>query len=312
MNRGSTKSRKVRQASWRIGAFGNHLYENGTDYDEYCCGMDMDTFNFVLATVKVSVEEEKAKDGGKTRARYLCLAGCLALTLEFLRHAMSVGGLANKHRLSTSCVDRTVQWMVIHMRASLEGIQSPAPGSPATQGIGRFCSCGCIDCCTHERNRVHPGEDTLYRTDKACHFLTSQVVVDHTGYIMRLSIARGHHNDQAMKNMTRMAEWLEERQMAPLLADLGYSGAGTIRPLSTEDMLDNNMDPDMLRSNRHHGAERSQVENVNSWFKCWKFASAKCALTVEFQAIALIVCGMLTNITFKGADPLTRARILSR
>lgn len=275
----------------------NNLHADGTNYtDQDDCGVTEDEFNLICASVRVSAWEEENKKGHKARRRYLSVGGCVAVTLHFLRHATRRGELARQYGISKSCVDRTLEWTISHMRVSLVDLQDQN-SSENTPALGSFLSCGCVDCCTHPRARVHPGEDMYYRGDKKIHFLTSQVVTDHTGKIMRLTIARGHNNDQGLFNISKMAEWLEERQMKPLLADLGYAGRGVIVPTGAEDILASENPTASALTNKLHASQRVLVENVNSWFKNWKFASVKCHLTPEFQAMALIVCGMLTNIT---------------
>jgi transposase len=143
------------------------------------------------------------------------------------------------------------------------------------------------------------------------HFLTSQVVVDHLGYICRMTIAPGHNNDQGMFNLTRMAEWLEQRQLGPLLADLGYRGDHVVRPVAAEEIVLGEHHPLIHRSNHQQAAERSLVENVNSWFKNWKFAKTRCKMSPELQAMALVVCGMLNNLTID-PDAYRRANLLGR
>jgi len=186
--------------------------------------------------------------------------------------------------------------MVTHIRVSLATISPPKADEAVIHGV--FGHGGSIDCSSHPRARVHPGEDSFYRTDKRMHFLSSQVVCNPTGQIMRLTIARGHNNDQGLFNMSEMAAWIEQKNVGPLLADLGYTSSDqVITPFGNEERWRNEGDARSMASlNLTQTRARVIVENVNSWFKSWKFAENKCHFDPEFQAMALIVCGMLTNI----------------
>jgi len=72
---------------------------------------------------------------------------------------------------------------------------------------------------------VHPGEDTFYRPDKAFHFLSSQIVVDHFGFILRISVAKGRNNDSATFKLKKMEKGWQ------LLGDLGYGSVQVLKPI---------------------------------------------------------------------------------
>jgi hypothetical protein len=83
---------------------------------------------------------------------------------------------------------------------------------------------------------VHPRQDAFYRWDKKSHFLASQVIVDHLGYLLRVVIGRGHNNDQGMFNLSDVESMLVDKKVS-LLTDLGYARRATqiVRPISGED-----------------------------------------------------------------------------
>jgi len=287
----------------------NFLLAQEQNWNQSNTGIEREHFNYIQNCVRLSAQEEENNIGGKCRRRFLNVGGCVALTLQFLRHAPRPSELARIHGLSKTVVHRTIEWTLLHMRTSLDTIKTPQP-KEVPPPLGRFNSNGSIDCCTHPRDRVHPGQDEYYRGDKMCHFLTSQVVVDHLGYIIRLSIGKGHNNDQGMFQLTNMLEWLQKSGLGHLLADGGYSGDGTVRPMGAQDLMLNGNNSALLASNAQHSGERVLVENINSFFKGWHFASAKCKLSVELQAVALMVCGQLACLTHK-PNPTARSRILN-
>jgi hypothetical protein len=67
------------------------------------------------------------------------------------------------------------------------------------------------------------------------------VVVDHLGTIIRLTIGKGHNNDQGMFLLNKMTDWIKRLDLSPLAADLGYNGEGTVRPLVSEALSINRM-----------------------------------------------------------------------
>ena len=287
------------------GKSNNNITRDGTNYTgRWYCGVTKEQFDQICVAV-----QSKSRLDQRPRDRYLSTSACVAVTLHYLRHATSRYELCDKYGIQKSCLDRTLEWTILHLRTCLEKLQEMGPVKGSSP-LGAFQTSGSVDCCTHPRARVHPGEDSYYRGDKRFHFLTSQIVADHAGSIMRVTIAKGHNNDQGLYNISQMNDWLEKRGMEPLLADLGYTGSGIIAPIGSEAVLRSENPVASARINRLHSSQRVMIENVNSWFKNWKIADVKCRLTPEMQAIALVVCGMLTNLT-SHQDGIRRARIMS-
>ena len=50
---------------------------------------------------------------------------------------------------------------------------------------------GALDCSTHRRDRIHPGQNKLYRGDKKCHFIGSQVITHLSGMFTSVDLALG-------------------------------------------------------------------------------------------------------------------------
>ena len=66
-----------------------------------------------------------------------------------------------------------------------------------------------IDCTSHPRKRVHPGQHLFYRGDKGFHFLTAQVIVDIYGYPLHVAIGLGHNNNKGMYKLSGKKEEIE-------------------------------------------------------------------------------------------------------
>ena len=81
---------------------------------------------------------------------------------------------------------------------------------------------GAIDCSSHFRNRVHPGQANYYRADKGAFFLTAQLVTSLTGSMYSLCIGLGHNNDKGMLIISGLKEYIIQNGIR-LFAEQGYS-----------------------------------------------------------------------------------------
>ena len=63
-----------------------------------------------------------------------------------------------------------------------------------------------VDCTSHIRNRVHPGQAFYYRCDKHSHFITVQVVYSENEHLYQVKLAFGHNNDSGMLIITGVKE----------------------------------------------------------------------------------------------------------
>lgn len=226
----------------------------------------------------------------KRRPRVLCLEAQVALLCVMLRTGDQPSELALRYDLAVASLRRCLFWMLPLMRSSLQEVyfdENPAECPLGTVGI--------IDATTHPRDRVHPGEDTFFRGDKKVHFVSSQVVVDHSGYVNSITIAKGHNNDRGLYRLSEMDAFLVEQNWT-LLADQGYSDERLLTAISKGEEL---LDPYSFASllNRQIHASRGLIEAVNSWMKNWKFLERKCKILPKAQAMFIVVAANLYNIT---------------
>jgi len=292
LNRAKARKKAVRArrsvyTAWRLAA-DNLLFGEEQEWGIET-GLTESQFKTVCTLVQSSVDamDDEAR---KKAPRYFSVKGAVGLACVFLRTGDSYGSLASRYDVSISTTRRTIVWILTHMRASLNFVNFdkvlPLGGFAAEYVIGS------IDCTTHRRDRVHPGEDTFYRPDKAFHFLSSQIVVDHFGFILRISVAKGRSNDSAIFKLTNMADFLLKKGWK-LLGDLGYGSTQVLKPIGREY---SRSVAGSKEYNRHQASERAIVENVNSWFKQWEFCEKRCKLQPTIQAMGLVVCASLYNL----------------
>lgn len=319
-----------------------HLFYRGTSDYDIATGLSESQFEEVCELVEKSLSKlPLAKQS--LRPRILTLRSSVALVCVFLRSGLNYSQLANLYQLPHSTVARIVWWTVPHLRASLDMINFDMAFPGGYFAVKRVV--GSIDCTSHPRDRVHPGQDTYYRGDKMMHFVTSQIICDHLGYIMRFTVAKGHNSDRRVYNLTKMDQFLEEKGWQ-LLADLGYSGSCLVTPerrksantneekkkkkkKNEEDALEENeengeveemekaeeqrkkeeeeLELRRVEYNQMQASERAIVENVNAWFKNWKFCEVKCKIAPHLQAMCLCVAAQLYNMTHKPSQARIRS-----
>ena len=123
-----------------------------------------------------------------------------------------------------------------------------------------------IDCTSHVRDRVHPGQELYYRGDKHCHFLTAQVLTNVVGIILCVVIALGHNNDQGVWNKT-VKQNIEDANIVGL-GDRGYTHSHILSPSKIpEGSILFNKDVDEITYSKVHSMHRSPVEIINSFTK---------------------------------------------
>lgn len=274
-------------------SFNNHLRADGSNWSSDL-GVELDEFRWICSVVSLEnrKEEESLKDGNRT-PRFLSLPASVAVCLYFLRRGPTIAELSKHFGIAPACAQRTLNWMIPLMRVGMGNIDSNG-----AQKSGEFQSYGAIDCSDHPRKRVHPGQSMWYRGDKRQHMLTSQVACDHLGHIMRVTVAKGHNNDQAVFYASRMKDWIEEENVGPLLADKGYGASPALLvPFKSTSKVYRQDPKHAVEYNRRLGRERVLIEHVNAWLKNWRFTDKKCAYAPEFQAACIVVCAQLTNLT---------------
>jgi hypothetical protein len=286
--------RLAEKADFRESSEENDLYRHGNYSSD--CGISESHFNDVTEAARAEAIRCEQIDGAKSRPHFLCVDGSVALLLQYLRFGLTPSQLAKRHMMAESTVRRTLEWILTVVRASLDAIAMPDIGEPCQ--FGAFNTIGSIDCTCFVRDRVHPGQDQYYRGDKRCHFLTGQVVVNHLGYILRVTIAKGHNNDKGLYRISQVAEVLAGRGWK-LLADLGYQDRNLVTPIPRE-QIGGHID---VEFNAQQAKERVIVENVNSLLKNWNFLEKKCKINPYSQAMAIIVAAQLTSMEYRPMLP---------
>lgn len=132
--------------------------------------------HFVIDGIPHSIPRKR-----KTRVVSLSSYYRLLLLLHWLRHYPSFQDLARIYNVSTSFVQRDITILlplVYHILSKPEfnKIGAAWKNLPLSSIAGFERIAGVIDCTSHFRNRVHPGQRLYYRGDKHAHFLTDQVV----------------------------------------------------------------------------------------------------------------------------------------
>lgn len=114
------------------------------------------------------------------------------------------------------------------------------------------------------------------------------------GLIYHVVIALGHNNDQGLFNRT-MRDYISKANVVGL-ADRGYTHQHLLSPEKKPPESTINSDETWSKMHSEH---RSTVEIVNAMVKCWKFASGKCSIGPEEQAMGLFIVYSLVNACLK-------------
>jgi hypothetical protein len=135
---------------------------------------------------------------------------------------------------------------------------------------------GAIDCTFHRCARVVGEQELYYRGDKACHFISAQLIVTFDGRILEVALAKGHNNDQAVYKLTSVATTLQENN-AILLADGGY--------FDHKNLVISN--PNLAQGHYLQKFLRLMVEHINKETKDYEFARVKARCSIEFHQLGL-------------------------
>jgi hypothetical protein len=112
--------------------------------------------------------------------------------LFMLRHHPKHKILASLFAISSgasSDIKKTFLPIVYEQASSFSSIQWPSDWSSIP--IGFAGAQLLIDCTSHFRNRVHPGQQLYYRGDVGAHQLTSQIITDINGVPIDVVVALG-------------------------------------------------------------------------------------------------------------------------
>ena len=124
-----------------------------------------------------------------------------------------------------SLVSRELQFVVPIIYCSLTPIIAmPVQPEPFLMDI-----IGSVDCTIHLCNSPTTGQSLLWRGDKKCHFLSTQLAYDLEGIPMRVDIGLGHNNDLNMFNSTQLGDWLIANNVK-LFADSMYNHSQLVTP----------------------------------------------------------------------------------
>jgi hypothetical protein len=174
--------------------------------------------------------------------------------------------------VSAATVWRDMHHIVPILCCSLHAIRFPADPLAAAFEDAR-CA---VDCSTHPRNRIHPGQHLIFRGDKRFHFLASQLIVGLTGKIFRLDIALGHHNDPGVALYSGFKQFLINNGWA-CLADGTYGDPFIIPNADGQSAFWTHTQRDL----------RSIVESVFALVKMFEVARMKNTSSLHFHAICL-------------------------
>jgi len=222
-------------------------------------------------------------------SRVLDVRSCLILVLYWLRLYPTLSEMELLFNVSKATVLREIRYFLPRLFEALQDeITLPVDWSQVEPGFGGAQAI--LDCTSHFRHRVHPGQALFYRGDKHAHFLNAFVLTSLCGKLLNVCIGLGHNNDQGMFNRTLRTDF--EEQNVVLLADRGYSHPQIITP-NTKPKNSTFDDEDWPKL---HAAACSPGEIINSLLKNWAFASNPCKQLPEWQAIGLGVVYCLVNM----------------
>ena len=148
-----------------------------------------------------------------------------------------------------------------------------------------------VDCTSHQRNRVHPGQALYYRGDKHCHFITAQVVCSVKGQPIQVKLAFGHNNDSGMLRISGLKHQIMEYNWK-FLGDRGY-GTPIVTP------RDSRSEQWLLE----HARKRAVVEILIGFFKGWEVASGRVTLSPGKHFMSLMVVYKLGNMMLQTYHP---------
>lgn len=205
----------------------------------------------------------------------------LLLVLHWLRDYHKYRTLRDYYNISPTTIGREIAFLLPKLYCALDEISWPCQ-------IESNTAFGSIDCTSHFRYRVHPRQADYYRADKHGFFITAQVVINFNAQLMNVHLGLGHNNDRGMFRLSRMDQFLEDKQIY-LLADRGYSHHRLIVPDDDESQEWNNSQK----------AVRSKVEVVIGLVKHYSVCSLVFRHNPEWHELALMTCYQLQAIMLK-------------
>ncbi|KAN0033069.1 hypothetical protein ACTA71_008454 [Dictyostelium dimigraforme] len=117
-----------------------------------------------------------------------------------------------------------------------------------------------IDCTCHPIVRCHPGQREMYRSDKGCHFISSQLIVDiNTQMIVDVVIGKGRNNDPGLAIKSGTNDIVVGNNLK-VLADSAYRSKYYITPRSHS--YTDGSKKSISHFKKEHAALRSIVERT--------------------------------------------------
>jgi len=206
----------------------------------------------------------------------------LLIVLNWLRDYPKLTALARKYNVSTTTISRDINFILPILYTRLQLIQPPSDWNDLQ--VGDKGAQFIIDCTSHFRNRVHPGQRLLYRGDKHAHLLTAHIIISVDGNIIRVDIGLGHNNDPGMMYLSEFDTFIEDNNIMGL-ADRGYGHHLLITPNDVGE-----------GERKEHGKYRSIVENVIGKVKTYYFASHRVRVSPELHAVGVMICYQLATL----------------
>ena len=256
-------------------------------------GLFGDDFEDLLEEVKPKMEYGSKKLNERDR---------LFMCFHWLRHYPDLRYYEYLFGVSKATAKRIIKADVIVIYAALRKrttkINFPDDWSIHAYNFDGIIVYGAIDCTSHVRTRVHPGQSLWYRGDKRFHFITAEVICSIEGdRIYAVFLGLGHNNDQGMWKKT-MKDYCESNDIT-FLADMGYRSCKLVRPDKYTDE----------GWSKEQCSLRSVVEVVCGLAQQWAICGEKCKEAPEFQEVCLMVCWEIVNFYLK-QFPLGNDRFL--
>lgn len=150
----------------------HNLGRSFDDIDIYeLCGIDEELFASIYLIFKTQVKHSSLLSSSQQ----------LLLLLEFLRHYPSYYQLTRLYGVSKTEISRQINnnlpILMNILSKNFNKIQLPENYKVVfiSKNNELVRVVGAVDCTSHYRNRVHPGQADYYRGDKHAHFVTDQV-----------------------------------------------------------------------------------------------------------------------------------------
>lgn len=139
-------------------------------------GIYEDTFEWIYYKIKDKIIQPRYHPFNAFKTRHITKTGLdtrtrLLLVLHWLRHYPHLSILRDIYGVSKSYISRDIRHIIPILYTTLSNIKLPEKWETS----GRFDTVGAVDCTSHYRWRVHPGQSLYYRGDKHAHMLTAQV-----------------------------------------------------------------------------------------------------------------------------------------